>query len=159
MRDVFTEGLGNLVKNLSGILPQDDPDIRILTGKADLAELQRQCDALYIAIGKEAMATNGAAYGDKAQALKDLLSQIADIQEAIETAQNERDKRCEDIKSALTPNICPQCGKLNEDGAKFCCACGAPLDGSEPSVPTCPNCGKEYPEGTKFCSECGTKLQ
>ncbi len=47
---------------------------------------------------------------------------------------------------------CPNCGKPNQTGIKFCSDCGAKMEVSE--VP-CVKCGAELREGAKFCSECG----
>ncbi|MDQ3323409.1 MAG: SPFH domain-containing protein [Acidobacteriota bacterium] len=47
---------------------------------------------------------------------------------------------------------CPNCGKSNSAGTKFCNDCGAKMEASQ--VP-CVKCGAELREGAKFCSECG----
>jgi class 3 adenylate cyclase/tetratricopeptide (TPR) repeat protein len=47
---------------------------------------------------------------------------------------------------------CATCGTANDEGAKFCNECGAPLQSG------CPNCGAANKPGAKFCSECGTAL-
>jgi len=156
MKDVFTEGLGNLLNGLSDILPKDDPDLRILTGKAKLSDLERQSEEIYIEIGKEAIERDGDAYGNKTDSLKEILSKMADIQKDIDDARDQRQQRCGDVAKALF-NKCPKCGKINPDNAKFCADCGTRLK-DEPAKPVCPRCGREYPEGTKFCSECGTRL-
>jgi class 3 adenylate cyclase len=46
--------------------------------------------------------------------------------------------------------VCSACGTGNNDGAKFCNECGAPLQA------VCPSCGA--PSSGKFCSECGAAL-
>jgi membrane protease subunit (stomatin/prohibitin family) len=48
---------------------------------------------------------------------------------------------------------CPQCGRQNAPGAKFCIECGA-KQGSA----TCSNCQAELSPGAKFCSDCGQKV-
>jgi membrane protease subunit (stomatin/prohibitin family) len=48
---------------------------------------------------------------------------------------------------------CPKCGALNDEKAKFCADCGAPMGG-----PKCPKCGHEIPSGNKFCPNCGEKV-
>lgn len=48
-------------------------------------------------------------------------------------------------------NICPDCGKPNEEGAKFCRHCGKPL------YITCPVCGEQVRAGA-YCDKCGAKL-
>ena len=49
-------------------------------------------------------------------------------------------------------NVCPVCGKPNDEDVKFCRHCGAPL------YVTCPACGKTVKRGT-YCGECGAKLE
>ena len=48
---------------------------------------------------------------------------------------------------------CPNCGKPNQTGAKFCAECGGKMEIAK--VP-CVKCGAELREGAKFCSECGS---
>jgi membrane protease subunit (stomatin/prohibitin family) len=47
---------------------------------------------------------------------------------------------------------CPNCGKPNAPGAKFCAECGGKMEVAQ--VP-CVKCGAKLREGAKFCSECG----
>ncbi|HEX8286369.1 MAG TPA: SPFH domain-containing protein [Pyrinomonadaceae bacterium] len=47
---------------------------------------------------------------------------------------------------------CPNCGKQNAAGAKFCADCGGKIETAK--VP-CVKCGADLREGAKFCSECG----
>ena len=47
---------------------------------------------------------------------------------------------------------CPQCQYENREGAKFCEACGSPLD------LCCPACDNEARPGAAFCDNCGTSL-
>jgi len=51
---------------------------------------------------------------------------------------------------------CPDCGKQNAVGAKFCADCGGKMEVAK--VP-CVKCGAELREGAKFCSECGSKQE
>ena len=48
---------------------------------------------------------------------------------------------------------CPNCGKSNVFGAKFCADCGGKMEVAK--VP-CVKCGAQLREGAKFCSECGS---
>jgi len=50
---------------------------------------------------------------------------------------------------------CPNCGKRNPEGNKFCGECGTDLSEAEMQ---CPNCEKMHKDGEKFCTDCGTKL-
>ncbi|MEZ5427237.1 MAG: SPFH domain-containing protein [Pyrinomonadaceae bacterium] len=51
---------------------------------------------------------------------------------------------------------CPNCGKANEIGKKFCGECGGKMEVVK--VP-CVKCGAELREGAKFCSECGSSQE
>ncbi|MBR0281563.1 MAG: zinc ribbon domain-containing protein [Oscillibacter sp.] len=53
-------------------------------------------------------------------------------------------------------SVCPVCGHEQQTGAKYCGACGAPLETSPRS--TCPNCGAVTEAGMLFCFECGHRL-
>lgn len=51
---------------------------------------------------------------------------------------------------------CPNCGKQNAAGAKFCADCGGKMEVAK--VP-CVKCGAQLREGAKFCSECGSSQE
>lgn len=51
---------------------------------------------------------------------------------------------------------CPNCGKANAAGAKFCADCGGKMEVAQ--VP-CVKCGAKLREGAKFCSECGASQE
>ncbi len=52
-------------------------------------------------------------------------------------------------------NACPQCGEKNKAGARFCGACGGPLN--QPAKKRfCSDCGHEL-TSEKFCPQCGAK--
>jgi membrane protease subunit (stomatin/prohibitin family) len=51
---------------------------------------------------------------------------------------------------------CPNCGKQNTAGAKFCADCGGKMEVAQ--VP-CVKCGAKLREGAKFCSECGSSQE
>ena len=56
-------------------------------------------------------------------------------------------------QSSQTQTVaCPNCGKPNAAGIKFCGDCGGKMEVSQ--VP-CVKCGAQLREGAKFCSECG----
>jgi Double zinc ribbon/Adenylate and Guanylate cyclase catalytic domain len=56
------------------------------------------------------------------------------------------------LREAVPVTTCPECGRENPSGQKFCGECGARLAGR------CPNCGTVSPPGQKFCGECGTAI-
>ena len=47
---------------------------------------------------------------------------------------------------------CPSCEADNQEGARFCAACGVEL------VTRCAACGAESLPGARFCSACGTPV-
>ena len=47
---------------------------------------------------------------------------------------------------------CRRCSQDNPDGAKFCSACGNPLDMA------CPACGEPVTDEQNFCGACGKPL-
>ena len=49
---------------------------------------------------------------------------------------------------------CPRCRHETRERARFCGACGAPLESSVP----CPRCAALNPRGQKFCDICGEPL-
>ncbi len=64
--------------------------------------------------------------------------------------------------------FCNQCGKENNNDAKFCSSCGFPIkkaDSSPNATPIienqilCPNCGTRIDPEDKFCGKCGFKLK
>ena len=51
---------------------------------------------------------------------------------------------------------CPICGTANQEGSRFCSACGATLPTS--TGIRCPMCGKMNPLGNVFCDHCSARL-
>jgi membrane protease subunit (stomatin/prohibitin family) len=51
---------------------------------------------------------------------------------------------------------CPNCGKPNAAGTKFCGDCGGKM---EVGMVPCVKCGAPLREGAKFCNECGAKQE
>ena len=50
---------------------------------------------------------------------------------------------------------CKNCGKENEDGARFCNYCGSKLEAER--IKMCTVCGTPLPEDAFFCSACGAR--
>lgn len=55
-------------------------------------------------------------------------------------------------------NPCPKCGTDNNEQAKRCVSCGAPLTGGAGAPSKCPNCGTPLAPGAQFCGNCGTRV-
>jgi hypothetical protein len=60
-------GLGGLVKGLSGIMPQDDPAVKLLNAQTGLADLRKQEAEILAEIGRQAFEANPSVWpqGDK----------------------------------------------------------------------------------------------
>ncbi|MDD2503793.1 MAG: zinc ribbon domain-containing protein [Clostridia bacterium] len=150
MSDLYG-GFGSLFKGLSGFMPQDDPDVKIMTAQSDLSELRKKELELYAEIGKKALASGGQ-FPELENKLRLVEANIADAEQKLSDAQSE--KEAEDSaklaeEEALT---CPSCGNINSEGVKFCQECGTKL-----GVLKCSKCSAILTPGTRFCGECGTK--
>lgn len=56
---------------------------------------------------------------------------------------------------------CPNCGRAQGGGMRFCVYCGTQLPTQPAAAPTqkfCVHCGAKLPEGQIFCGECGMKV-
>lgn len=47
--------LGGLMKGLSGLMPQDDPDVKILQAQAKVNDLKKEENKLYAQLGRQVM--------------------------------------------------------------------------------------------------------
>lgn len=153
MSDLFS-GLGGLMKGLSGFMPQDDPDVKVMTAQSEINDLKKQETELYAQIGRQALAKGEVQFPELESKLHLVQGNMSMAQEKLKNAQAEKDameaaKRAEDDKQT-----CPQCGSCNPDGTKFCQECGAKLGATK-----CRGCGEELAPGTRFCGECGTRVE
>lgn len=149
-------GLGGLVKGLSGLMPQDDPNVKMISAQTELSDLKKKESEIYAEIGRQIMAENSGAYPEAADRLRLIQSNIAQLEGDLKTAQTAKDEAERAEKEALAQRTCPACGMENPDGVKFCQECGARL--GAPAKLICPNCGASNPPGTRFCGECGQRL-
>jgi len=92
----------------------------------------------------------------------------ADCRKALEFDPNMKEPketlaRCEAILNKVAPtgggsstqqtgSACPKCGKIIQQGKKFCSACGTKLE------LTCGSCGAKLEISEAFCGECGAAL-
>lgn len=157
MTNGILDGFGGLVKGLTEIMPQDDPDVRLFKAQTEVKELAGQEAALYGEIGKEAVEQYGLdSFGELAGRMKLVQDNRAAAEAKLKELLEEKEAREQAERASLESRTCPQCGTENPEGTRFCQECGTPLGGT-PNL--CPSCGTPNPVGTNFCKECGTKLQ
>jgi ribosomal protein L40E len=147
-------GFGGLLKGLSGFMPQDDPDVKLMTAQSEVSDLQKQETELYAQIGRQALAQGCIQVPELESRLRLVQENLSVAQAKLQSAQSEKEakevaKRAEDEK--LT---CPSCGNRNPDGVKFCQECGGRL-----GVLKCSKCGASLAPGTRFCGECGARQE
>ena len=147
--------LGGLAKGFSGLMPQDDPEVRLMTLQGEVSDLQSQEMSIYGQIGKLALSKGSGQFPELENKLKLVQENLSDAQTKLKQAQEEKDAQERANRAEEEKSTCPNCGVRNPDGVKFCQECGAKLGSSKLF---CTNCGAEQPAGTRFCGECGTKL-
>ncbi len=145
------------MKGLSGFMPKDDPDVKVMTAQTDLNDFLSQETELYAAIGKKAVQAYGMdAFAEEGARLKLLKENIAQTQAKLNAAVAEKEGKDKQEREAVENATCPSCGHQNPEGVKFCQECGTKLGASAKLF--CGQCGAENPRGTRFCGECGAKL-
>ena len=148
--DVFSD-LGGLMKGLSGFMPQDDPDVQIMKLQSDVSDLKQQEQEIFAQIGRQALASQGAAaFGELADRLKLVQVNLTAAEQKVRALQAAKEAK----QNAFT---CPSCGHENPDGTKFCQECGARLGAGAKAI--CKSCGAELTSGTRFCGECGARQE
>lgn len=148
-------GLGGLMKGLSGFMPQDDPNVKLMNAQGELGELKKKELDAYAQIGKKAVETYGLqSFGPLADNLRLIQSNISNAEQQLSAAKTDAEREKNAQKAAEEQTHCLQCDAYNEPGAKFCASCGAALD----QKLCCTGCGKELSPGTKFCAGCGQKV-
>lgn len=166
MGDIWT----GLVKGLSGLMPQDDPDVKILNAHTELKEFAAKEEKVYARLGRQVYETDGGqGYPDIKAELELLLANRRAAEECLRVAKEEKaeKERIEAEERARREaeeqaHSCPNCGAYNSEGTNFCQECGTKL--SQPvqaAAPKrfCPNCGVEISAGQRFCCGCGTKIE
>ena len=146
--------LGGLMRGLSGFMPQDDPDVKLLSLQAELENLRAEETSLYAAIGKRALGECPGRFPEQEAELLRLQNRLAAAEAALADAQEKKQQAEQAQKEADALHTCPQCGTRNPDGVRFCQECGAKLG---PAV--CRACGAQLAPGTRFCGECGAKQE
>lgn len=146
--------LGGLMRGLSGLMPQDDPNVKLMNLQSQISDLQSEETALYAGIGKQVLAEEPSRFPDQARELVQLKNKMSSAQAELASAQQEQKKAEQERQRTEELLTCPQCGTRNPDGVKFCQECGAKLGSA-----VCRACGAPLPPGTRFCGECGAKQE
>jgi len=149
-------GLGGLMKGISTFMPADDPNTQMIRLQSDVADLKKQETDIYLEIGKKAVGQYGLeSFPEVADRMKLIQANLAAAEEKLAAARGEKEARDNAVQAAKAQRTCPQCGRENPEGTKFCQDCGSKLGQRN----VCPSCGAENPAGTRFCQECGSRLQ
>jgi predicted amidophosphoribosyltransferase len=139
------------MKGLSGFLPQDDPNVKLMTAQAQIKDLKDQEDAIFAEIGRTAYAQNPGAFAAQASKLALIQANLTQAEASLAEA-NQAQEVAQAAQAALT---CPNCATVNAEGVRFCHDCGSEIGAPKPG---CPACGETYALGTRFCGGCGAKL-
>lgn len=141
-------GLGGLMKGLSGFMPQDDPDVKLMNAQLEITELEKQETEIYAQIGRQALKQGKGLFPELESKLHLVQTNLLEAQDKLKNAQAEKDMK----QAAQLANTCPACGIVNAEGTKFCQECGGKL-----GALNCRNCGASLKPGSRFCGECGAK--
>lgn len=162
--------IDGLIKGVSGFLPQDDPDVKILTAQTELRELSEKEEKIFARLGRAVYDTNGGESHPEIKAeLEVLLNNRHEAEQRLQAARDEkalREKAEVEERARREAeeeaHSCPNCGTFNPEGTNFCQGCGtrlAPPAQAPASKHFCPNCGAEVATGYRFCCSCGTKIE
>lgn len=142
------------MKGLSGFMPQDDPEVKMIAAQSDLSDLQRQETELYAQIGIKALEKGSGQFAELENKLRLVQENLSIAQEKLKKAQLEKEARESAKHEEDEKRTCPQCGNYNPEDTKFCQECGARLDAQK-----CRKCGTILASGTRFCGECGARME
>ena len=145
-------GLGGLVKGLSGLMPQDDPGVKVFNAQNEVSDLKKQEKELFAEIGQIAYEKNPSAY-PQAEKLKLIQANLAAAQAQLQVTSQEQQVAAQAKELEESARRCPYCSTLNPEGVSFCQECGTKL-----GLSACPGCGQVNPPGTRFCGGCGASL-
>jgi len=158
--------LDGLVKGLASFAPKDDPDVKMYKIQNELKEIKEKEEAIFARLGRRLYEENGKeAYPDEAVQLDALAANRAEAEANIAQMKEEkaaREKAEAEARAAKeaaeAERTCPECGRVNPEGCKFCGDCGTRIpEKVEVSPRFCTECGEQVAAGMKFCSSCGTR--
>jgi ribosomal protein L37E len=151
-------GLGELMKGLSGFMPQDDPNMQILNAQTEVNDLSKQEAELYSEIGKRAVEVYGLEpFAELSGKLKLVQINLATAKSKLNSLQAEKEAKEKELQAEQNARTCSSCGYENPEGTKFCRECGQKLHGASKNL--CVSCGIELAQGIRFCGECGARQE
>lgn len=160
--------LEGIVKGLSGIMPQDDPDVKIFNAQNNLEDLTQKEEVAYARLGRQIYESDGAERFPELKAeLERLGIEKVTARQCIQAAKEEKaaKERAEAEEATRreeeeVSRCCPNCGNYPPEGTNFCQECGSKLSAPVSAGKRfCPNCGMEIAAGNHFCGSCGTKVE
>lgn len=150
----FFDDLGKKLTSVSQTAVQKTKDVAdIAKINAEISELERTVNHLYVQIGKLYVAKHTADYES------DFAGMIGSVIES-ERKIAECRQRIQDIKGVV---CCEKCGAEISAGSAFCSFCGAPApkrttSANAQNLEKCASCGAMIPRGTRFCTACGKPM-
>lgn len=151
-------GLGGLVKGLSGLMPQEDPGVKLFKAQAEYGELEKKEEQQLAQIGRMAIEKYGIGeWGEAGEKLCLTRRNMEEAKKQLNHAENENQEADEQKRQSEECRTCRECGMLNPEGVKFCQECGTKLGAREKRF--CPECGAEVDVNVRFCGECGHRME
>jgi hypothetical protein len=123
--------LEGLVKGLSGFLPQDDPDVKILNAQTELKDLCEKEEKIYARLGRQVYADGGGENHPETKAELDLLAtnrravESRLLEAKAEKEARERATAASEQEAMPAPQFCSNCGATLAAGMRFCSSCGS----------------------------------
>ncbi|MCE5234850.1 MAG: zinc-ribbon domain-containing protein [Clostridiaceae bacterium] len=149
--------LSGLFKGLSGLMPQEDPEVKLFQAQTELTDLRSRETELYAQAGKRIMEQEGSSrFPDLYSQLELVKSNVAAAEQKLQALKSEKDAAERAKKEAEEKCTCPNCGSINPEGINFCQECGTKL--GAPAKNFCTSCGAENAAGARFCGGCGARL-
>ncbi|MFY9175171.1 MAG: zinc ribbon domain-containing protein [Peptococcia bacterium] len=147
-------GLGGLMKGLTGFMPQDDPDVKVMMTRTEVSDLQKQETEIYAQIGRQAIAEGLVKFPELESRLRLVQENLSAAQAKLKNAEEEKEAKEAAKRMETAKQTCSSCGTYNPEGVKFCQECGSKL-----GVLICSQCGASLSPGTRFCGECGARQE
>lgn len=153
MSDIFS----GIMKGLAEILPGESKEGAFIQLQADIQKLEKEREAIWIRAGKMALESDMNVFSSLREEYQVLYQKLEKQKEKLNVLQTQAEKEQEEKEEALQKRTCSACGMVNEEGTKFCGACGEKL--KTHLYFNCPTCGVKVKGDLPFCSSCGTKLE